>query len=90
MPRVPVRKAEDVMRYDDFRRFCQHAMFQQVLNPTPLNPTPATCHKRKQKLRCNFWKVALPKLHYNIRFSAVRTSFLPKAALQRMKTALQH
>ena len=27
---------------------------QQVLNPTPLNPTPATCHKRKRKLRCRF------------------------------------
>ena len=27
---------------------------QQVLNPTPLNPAPATCHKRKRKLRCSF------------------------------------
>ena len=47
-------------------------------NPTPLNPTPATCHKRKRKLRCNFRKVALQKLHCNIRFSAVRTSFYQK------------
>ena len=34
-----------------------------LVNPTSLNPTPATCHKRKKKLRCNFWKVALQKLH---------------------------
>ena len=64
---------------------------QQVLNPTPLNPTPTTCHKRnfkfqKQKLSCNFRKVALQKLHCNIPFSAVRTSFLPKAALQQTKS----
>ena len=58
---------------------------QQVLNPTPLNPTPATCHKRKQKLRCNFRNAALQKLHCNIRFSAVRKSFVPKAALQQAK-----
>ena len=55
---------------------------QEVLNPTPLNPTPATCHKRKRKLRCSLWSAALQKLHCNIRFSAVRTSFVPKAALQ--------
>ena len=55
---------------------------QQVLTRTPLNPTPATCHKRKRKLRCSFWNAALQKLHCNIRFSAVRKSFLPKAALQ--------
>ena len=60
-------------------------IFQEVPNPTPLNPTPATCHKRKRKLRCNFRKVALQKLHYNIRFSAVRKSILPKAALQQAK-----
>ena len=34
---------------------------QQVLNPTPLNPTPATCHKRKRKLRCSFRSAALQK-----------------------------
>ena len=49
---------------------------QEVLNATPLNPTPATCHKRKQKLRCNFQKVALQKLPCNIRFSAMRKLFL--------------
>ena len=59
--------------------------YQEVLNPTPLNPTPAACHKRKRKLRCSFWNAALQKLHCNIRFSAVRTSFVPKAALQRTK-----
>ena len=37
--------------------------------PTPLNPSPAICHKR-QKSRCNFRKVALQKLHCNIRFSS--------------------
>ena len=60
---------------------------QQVPNPTPLNPTAATCHivKRKRKLRCNFWNVVLQKLHCNIRFSAVRISFWPKAALQHTK-----
>ena len=62
-------------------------LHQQVLNPTPLNPTPATCHKRKRKLRCNFRNAALQKLHCNIglRFSAVRMSFWPKAALQQAK-----
>ena len=58
---------------------------QEVLNPTPLNPTPATCHKRKRKLRCNFWNAALQKLHCNIGFSAMRTSFVPKVALQQTK-----
>ena len=58
---------------------------QQVLNPTPLNPAPATCHKRKRKLRCSFRNAALQKLHCNIRFSAVRKSFGPKAALQQTK-----
>ena len=58
---------------------------QQVLNPTPLNPTPAICHKRKRKLRCNFRNAALQKLHCNIRFSAARKSFLPKVALQQTK-----
>ena len=60
-------------------------ILQQVLNPTPLNPAPATCHKRKRKLRCSFLNAALQKLHCNIRFSAVRTSFVPKAALQQTK-----
>ena len=46
--------------------------FQQVLNLTPLNPTPATCHKRKRKLRSSFRSAALQKLHCNIGFSAVR------------------
>ena len=45
------------------------------LNLTSLNPTPATCHKRKQKMPCNFKNVALQKLHCNIRFSAALTSF---------------
>ena len=55
---------------------------QQVLNPTPLHPTPATCHKRKRKLHCSFRNAALQKLRCNIRFSAAQKSFLPKAALQ--------
>ena len=58
---------------------------QQVLNPTPLNPTPATCHKRKRKLRCSFRSAALQKLHCNIGLSAVRKSFGPKAAQQQTK-----
>ena len=58
---------------------------QQVLNPTPLNPAPATCHKRKRKLRCSFRNAALQKLHCNIGFSAARKSFGPKAALQQTK-----
>ena len=52
---------------------------QQVLNPTPLNPTPATCHERKRKLRCNFRNAAQQKLHCNIGFSAVRMLFLTKS-----------
>ena len=47
-------------------------------------PTPPTCHKRKRKLRCNFRNVALQKLHFNIRFSAARKSFLH----QNRKTAV--
>ena len=35
------------------------------VNPTHLNPTPATCHKRKRKLLCNFRNAALQKLHCN-------------------------
>ena len=58
---------------------------QQVLNPTPLNPTPATCHQRKRKLRCSFRNAALQKLHCNIGFSAMRKSFGPNAALQQTK-----
>ena len=58
---------------------------QQILNPTPLNPTPATCHKRKRKLRCSSRNAALQKLHCNIGFSAVPKSFGPKAALQETK-----
>ena len=60
-------------------------MYQQVLNLTPLNPAPATCHKRKRKLRCSFRSAALQKLHCNIVFSAMRKSFGPKAALQQTK-----
>ena len=61
---------------------------QQVLNPTPLNPTPATCHKRKRKLRCSFRNVALQKLHCNIRFSAA-WNFYQKLRCRKRKTALQ-
>ena len=39
---------------------------QEVLNSTPLNPTPATSHKRKRKLSCSFRNAALQKLHCNI------------------------
>ena len=39
-------------------------------------PTPVTCHKRKQNLRCNFGK-----FRWRSRFSAMRT----KAALQQVK-----
>ena len=59
--------------------------YQRVLNPTPLNPTPATCPKRKRKLRCNFWSAALQQLHCNVGFSAVRMSCWPKAVLQQAK-----
>ena len=46
-------------------------------HPSKPGPTPATCHKRKQKLRCKFRKVALQQLHCNICFSAVQMSILP-------------
>ena len=55
------------------------------MHPTPLNPTPATCHKPNRKLRCSFRNAALQKLHCNIGFSAVRMSFSPKTALQQAK-----
>ena len=41
------------------RNCCIHR--HQVLDLTPLNPTPAACHKRKQKFHCNYRKVVLPK-----------------------------
>ena len=66
-------------------------LHQQVLNPTPLNPTPATCHKRKRKLRCSFRNAALQKLHCNIGFSAVRKSLGPEAVsvLQPLRGAVE-
>ena len=67
------------------RRFWRKPLSQQVLNLTPLNPTPATCHKRKRKLHCSFRSAALQELHCNVCFSAVRKSFGPKAALQQAK-----
>ena len=68
----------------DFFLYCNN-FGQQVLNPTPLNPTPATWHKRKRKLHCSFRIAALQKLHCNIGFSAMRKSFRPEAALQQAK-----
>ena len=55
--------------------------------PHPSKPHPCNMPQAKtEKLRCSFWNAALQKLHCNIRFSAVRTSFAPKAALQQAKT----
>ena len=42
-------------------------------------------HLSVEKYFDNFRKVALQTLHCNIRFSAARTSFLPKAALQQTR-----
>ena len=59
---------------------------QQILQPTPLNSTPTTCHKRIQKLRCNFRKVAL-------QFSescSVGRLFNQKLRWNKSKTTLQH
>ena len=52
---------------------------QQVLNPTPLNPAPATCHRRKRKLRCSFRNAVLQKLHCNIGFSQCGCHFDQKS-----------
>ena len=62
---------------------------QEVLNPTPLNPVPATCHFRKRKLSCRYRKIALQKLHCNIRFSAVQKSFYQELRCSKRKTAVQ-
>ena len=56
---------------------------------TPLNPTPATCQKRKGKLHCNFLSAALQELH-KIVFSAVRSHLDQKLRCSKRKTALQH
>ena len=56
---------------------------QQVLNPTPLNPTPATCHKRKRKLRCNFRTATLAFLQCGSHLDQ-------KLRCNKRKTALQH
>ena len=55
---------------------------QEVLNPTPLNPTPATCHKRKRKQfsECCAAEVALQ--HWLFCSADV---ILTKAALQGAK-----
>ena len=52
----------------------------------PSKPHPCNMPQAKRKLRCNLRKAALQKLHCNVRFSAVRTSFVPKAALQQTKS----
>ena len=84
--RVSRKFAEIPLLWGGYRTFTLRALqSQQVPNPTPLNPAPATCHKRKRKLCCSFRNSALQKLHCNIRFSAVRKSFGPKDALQQTK-----
>ena len=69
--------------FDEFRQFWLRRQppetqpaFADVCQQVPLQTHPTTCHKRKQKMRCRFQKVALQKLHCSTRFSAVRTSFL--------------
>ena len=67
-----------------------HAIFHEALCrcKCPISWRFLHCRRfslRKRKLRCSFWNAALQKLHCNIRFSAVRTSFVPEAALQQTK-----
>ena len=78
---APLRKLFDPLPQPPVRG----SVDQQVLNPTPLNPTPSTCHKRKQRLHCNLWKAVLQKLHCSIRFFPARMLFLPRAALSQTK-----
>ena len=60
---------------------------QQVLNPTPLNPTPATCHKRKRKLR--FGMLRCRSCTATLAFLQCGCHFDQKAALQCSKRKLQ-
>ena len=55
----------------------------------PYKPHPCNMPQVKE-MRCSFRKVALQKLHCNIRFSAVQTSFLPKAALQQTESRIEN
>ena len=71
--------------WDSWWNLCVWVFFS-----TLINPTPATCHKRKEKLRCNFRIGVLERLHCNIHFSAVQMWFLPKLRCNKRKTALQH
>ena len=63
---------------------------QQVLNPTPLNPTPATCHKRKQKLRCNFGMLRCRSCTATFAFLQCGCHFGRKLRCSKRKTAVQH
>ena len=58
-----------------------------VVSPSLMNPTPATCHKRKQKLRCNLrkWRCRSCTATFAFLRSAevIFTKF--KAALQQAK-----
>ena len=59
---------------------------QQVLNPTPLNPTPATCHKRAAifgMLRCRHCTATLAFLQCGSHLDQ-------KLRCNKRKTALQH
>ena len=53
--------------------------------PHPSKPHPCNMPQAKTEVALQFLEIALQKLHCNIRFSAVRTSFVPKAALQQTK-----
>ena len=64
---------------------------QQVLNPAPLNPTPATYHKRKRKLRCNIrQKLRCRSSTATFAFLQCRRHFDQKLRCCKRKTALQH
>ena len=63
----------------------KHATKRYQFCQQVLNPTPTTCHKRKQKLRCNFRKVALQ----HSRFCCADIMFSHKLRCNKRKTALQ-
>ena len=58
---------------------------QQVLKPSPLNPTPATWRKRKRKLHCNFWNAALQKCTATLAFLQCRCHFCQKVRCSKRK-----
>ena len=64
---------------------------QQVLNPTPLNPAPVTCHKWKTEVALQFSEsCAAETIPQHSLFCSADLVFYQKLRCNKRKTALQH